>query len=186
MFWKTLQKEWYYVLKALLNNFLFNVTSQDFIRVSKDRTALKGSSVTAVYCPCCRYLRSAFKTTELIYLIKLLCGLCRYELPGINAFNFVLEDALGGGGVTSLRSDPQVKWKGFFCFFFFNVFWVKRIFWVIGALARPNSFAIRVEPKKKKKDASYRHGSKGEFQFIFIVQSRPMWYIVLLFCEFIT
>ena len=49
-----------------------------------------------------------------MYLIKLLCGLCRYELPGINAFNFVLEDALGGGGVTSLRSDPQVKWKGFF------------------------------------------------------------------------
>ena len=44
----------------------------------------------------------------------LLCGLCRYELPGINAFNFVLEDALGGGGVTSLRSDPQVKWKVFF------------------------------------------------------------------------
>jgi len=33
----------------------------------------------------------------------------RYELPGINAFNFVLEDALGGGGVASLRSDPQVS-----------------------------------------------------------------------------
>ena len=101
------------VLKALLNNFLFSVMPQDFIHGSKFRTALKGSSVTAVYCACYSYFRSAFKTTELIYLIKLLCGLCRYELPGINAFNFVLEDALGGGGVTSLRSDPQVKWKVF-------------------------------------------------------------------------
>ena len=43
----------------------------------------------------------------------MLCGFCRYELPGINAFNFVLEDALGGGGVTSLCSDPQVNNKRF-------------------------------------------------------------------------
>lgn len=40
------------------------------------------------------------------------CRVKRYELPGINAFNFVLEDALGGGGVTSLRSDPQGKALG--------------------------------------------------------------------------
>ena len=33
---------------------------------------------------------------------------CRYELPGIHALNFVLEKSLGGGGVTSLRVDPQV------------------------------------------------------------------------------
>lgn len=33
----------------------------------------------------------------------------RYLLPGIHAFNFVLEDSLGGGGVASLRSDPQGK-----------------------------------------------------------------------------
>lgn len=33
----------------------------------------------------------------------------RYELPGINALNFVLKNALGGGGVASLRSDPQVS-----------------------------------------------------------------------------
>ena len=33
----------------------------------------------------------------------------RYELPGIGAFNFLLEDALGGGGVLSLRNDPQGK-----------------------------------------------------------------------------
>lgn len=33
----------------------------------------------------------------------------RYKLPGINAFNFVLKESLGGGGVASLRSDPQGK-----------------------------------------------------------------------------
>uniref|UniRef100_H2YEU6 Uncharacterized protein n=1 Tax=Ciona savignyi TaxID=51511 RepID=H2YEU6_CIOSA len=33
----------------------------------------------------------------------------RYELPGVNGFNFVLTNCLGGGGVTSLRTDPQGK-----------------------------------------------------------------------------
>jgi hypothetical protein len=33
----------------------------------------------------------------------------RYELPGIHALNFVLRDALGGGGIASLRFDPQGK-----------------------------------------------------------------------------
>lgn len=33
----------------------------------------------------------------------------RYELPGLNALNFMLENVLGGGGVASLRIDPQGK-----------------------------------------------------------------------------
>lgn len=33
----------------------------------------------------------------------------RYEMPGIYAVNFVLENCLGGGGVASLRMDPQGK-----------------------------------------------------------------------------
>jgi hypothetical protein len=33
----------------------------------------------------------------------------RFELPGIHSLNFVLYDALGGGGVSSLRFDPQGK-----------------------------------------------------------------------------
>ena len=33
----------------------------------------------------------------------------RYELPGINAFNFTLEEALGGGGMASMRVDPLAK-----------------------------------------------------------------------------
>lgn len=33
----------------------------------------------------------------------------RYPMPNINAFNFVLYEALGGGGVQSLRVDNQGK-----------------------------------------------------------------------------
>jgi len=33
----------------------------------------------------------------------------RYEVPGIHGFNFYLRDSLGGGGVSSLRPDPQGK-----------------------------------------------------------------------------
>jgi hypothetical protein len=33
----------------------------------------------------------------------------RFEAPGINAFNFLLRNALGGGGMASLRIDPQGK-----------------------------------------------------------------------------
>ncbi|XP_078792762.1 uncharacterized protein lratb.1 isoform X2 [Oryzias latipes] len=36
----------------------------------------------------------------------------RYTLPGIHALNFVLRRSLGGGGVASLRSDPQGKAYG--------------------------------------------------------------------------
>lgn len=44
------------------------------------------------------------------YFAHLIAGpVKRYELPGIDAFNFVLEKALGGGGSCSLRSDPLGK-----------------------------------------------------------------------------
>lgn len=33
----------------------------------------------------------------------------RYEIEGFNALNFLLENALGGGGIASLRIDPQGK-----------------------------------------------------------------------------
>ncbi len=36
----------------------------------------------------------------------------RYEAPGLSAFNFVLENALGGGGMASLRIDAQGKAYG--------------------------------------------------------------------------
>jgi hypothetical protein len=33
----------------------------------------------------------------------------RFEAPGLHAFNFLLQGALGGGGMASLRIDPQGK-----------------------------------------------------------------------------
>jgi hypothetical protein len=44
------------------------------------------------------------------YLAHLVEGeVQRYDWPGLNGWNFVLGRALGGGGVTSLRYDPQGK-----------------------------------------------------------------------------
>ncbi|XP_041054673.1 uncharacterized protein LOC121283940 [Carcharodon carcharias] len=36
----------------------------------------------------------------------------RFDLPGIQGLNFVLRNSLGGGGIASLRSDPQGKAYG--------------------------------------------------------------------------
>ncbi len=41
-------------------------------------------------------------------------GICkgeveRFELPNLNALNFLLHQSLGGGGTISLKSDPQGK-----------------------------------------------------------------------------
>jgi hypothetical protein len=36
----------------------------------------------------------------------------RYEAPGLHAMNFLIENALGGGGMASLRIDPQGKAYG--------------------------------------------------------------------------
>ena len=44
------------------------------------------------------------------YLAHLVKGrVTRFDVPGINAFNFVCEQALGGGGMASLRNDPLGK-----------------------------------------------------------------------------
>lgn len=44
------------------------------------------------------------------YLAHVVQGqVLRYSLPGFNALNFTLENALAGGGVASLRYDPQGK-----------------------------------------------------------------------------
>ena len=44
------------------------------------------------------------------YLSHLVKGtVTRYDLPGIDALNFVCEQALGGGGMASLRNDPLGK-----------------------------------------------------------------------------
>jgi len=45
---------------------------------------------------------------------KHFAGICngkveRFELPNLNALNFLLHEALGGGGTVSLRNDAQGK-----------------------------------------------------------------------------
>ena len=57
------------------------------------------------------YLRGAL-TAERVrdYLAHLVKGkVTRFDVPGIGAFNFLLEEALGGGGMASLRNDPWGK-----------------------------------------------------------------------------
>ena len=48
------------------------------------------------------------------HLAHLMTGhkVTRYELPGILAFNFVCEQALGGGGMASMRNDSLGKGMG--------------------------------------------------------------------------
>jgi hypothetical protein len=50
------------------------------------------------------------QATVAAYLAHLVKGrVTRFDVPGINAFNFVCEQALGGGGMASLRNDPLGK-----------------------------------------------------------------------------
>lgn len=42
---------------------------------------------------------------KIVKLSKFVFFYCRYEFLGINVFNFVLENVLGGGGVILLCSD---------------------------------------------------------------------------------
>ncbi|HAK61980.1 MAG TPA: terpene utilization protein AtuA [Alphaproteobacteria bacterium] len=57
------------------------------------------------------YIRAALTPQSVAaYFAHILQGkVHRFELPGIHALNFLLEDILGGGGVASLRNDPQGK-----------------------------------------------------------------------------
>jgi hypothetical protein len=62
----------------------------------------------AAYLP---YIKAAVTvdsvSTWLAHLVK--GQVTRYDLPGIHAINFVCEQALGGGGMSSLRNDPLGK-----------------------------------------------------------------------------
>lgn len=60
------------------------------------------------------YIRAALTESAVAdYFDHLLEGeVYRFELPGINALNFLLTRSLGGGGVASLRADPQGKCYG--------------------------------------------------------------------------
>jgi hypothetical protein len=57
------------------------------------------------------YIKAAVtEQTVANWLVHLVKGkVTRFDLPGINAVNFVCEQALGGGGMSSLRNDPLGK-----------------------------------------------------------------------------
>lgn len=60
------------------------------------------------------YIREALSTAAVAHFMQHTLDnesgtVSRWELPGINALNFLLENSLGGGGVASLRIDPQGK-----------------------------------------------------------------------------
>jgi hypothetical protein len=53
---------------------------------------------------------SVTEETVAAWLAHLVKGqVTRFDLPGIHAINFVCEQALGGGGMSSLRNDPLGK-----------------------------------------------------------------------------
>lgn len=57
------------------------------------------------------YIKAAL-TVDVVgkYFNHLLEGdVCRWDVPGIHALNFLLRNSLGGGGMSSLRVDPQGK-----------------------------------------------------------------------------
>ena len=60
------------------------------------------------FLPCIK--ASVTEETVAAWLAHLVKGqVTRFDLPGIHAVNFVCEQALGGGGMSSLRNDPLGK-----------------------------------------------------------------------------
>ena len=53
--------------------------------------------------------RVAAYFAHLISTTKPVGSVSRWELPGSHSFNFLIRHALGGGGIASLRTDPQGK-----------------------------------------------------------------------------
>lgn len=63
------------------------------------------------------YIRAQLTSDAVHRYFRHLCAgdadsVTRYDLPGVDGLNFVLRESLGGGGVASLRIDPQGKGFG--------------------------------------------------------------------------
>ena len=90
-------------------------TTVPLIAVAYGRSGDKGDSANigilarrAEFLPVLRQQLSPDMVRE--YLAHLVEGdVLRYEWSGLGAFNFLLSQALGGGGMASLRHDPQGK-----------------------------------------------------------------------------
>lgn len=92
-----------------------NVTTVPLIALARGRSGDKGDianiGVLARRPEFVPVLRQAL-TTEAVraYLAHFAKGKVeRFEWPGLDAFNFLLHEGLGGGGIASLRHDPQGK-----------------------------------------------------------------------------
>ncbi len=94
---------------------LGDVTEVPLIRIAHGRSGDKGNNANigiiarkAEFLPVIREQLSTDVVAD--YFGHLLAGkVDRYDLPGIHAVNFVLHEVLGGGGMASLRQDPQGK-----------------------------------------------------------------------------
>ena len=88
------------------------------IRVAHARSGDKGnSSNIAIFCRKPEYvmhLRTVLTAERIAaHFSSIVAGpVVRYEAPGLSAFNFVLDNALGGGGMASARMDSQGKAYG--------------------------------------------------------------------------
>lgn len=94
------------------------LVSVPLIKVAHARSGDKGDmSNIAIYCRKPEYadhLRSVLTAERVLEHFKAVAQgpAVRYEAPGLAAFNFVIDRALGGGGMASLRSDFQGKAYG--------------------------------------------------------------------------
>jgi hypothetical protein len=89
------------------------------IRLAWGRSGDKGDScnigIIARRAPYLPYIRGALTETAVeYYMAHVFEGAAnpkveRFELPGINALNFLLHESLGGGQMASLRMDPLAK-----------------------------------------------------------------------------
>ena len=94
---------------------LQNVVTVPLIQLAYARSGDKGDTSNIgiiarqpVFLP---YIKAAVTESSVAaWLAHLVKGpVTRYDLPGIHAVNFVCEQALGGGGMSSLRNDPLGK-----------------------------------------------------------------------------
>jgi hypothetical protein len=101
--------------ESALGSITGSLVRLPLLRIAHARSGDKGDSANigviarspAAYDFLCNWL-----TPERVhnYFAHLVLGeVHRYQLPGFGAFNFVMTKALGGGGVASLRYDPQGK-----------------------------------------------------------------------------
>ena len=101
--------------ESALGSITGSLVRLPLLRIAHARSGDKGDSANigviarspAAYDFLCYWL-----TPERVhnYFAHLVLGeVHRYQLPGFGAFNFVMTKALGGGGVASLRYDPQGK-----------------------------------------------------------------------------